>query len=42
VGTLRDEYGDNFALDFRSDAKLGTLLRETGATSLSDYLRNHR
>jgi hypothetical protein len=42
VRTLRDEYGDDFAPDFRSDAKLGTVLRETGARSLSDYLRNHR
>ena len=41
VRTLRDEYGDDFAPDFRSDAKLGTVLRETGARSLSDYLRNH-
>ena len=26
VGTLRDEYGDNFAEGYRSDAKLGTVL----------------
>lgn len=42
VGTLRREYGDDFAADFRSDAKLGTVLRETNSESLSDYLRNHR
>jgi hypothetical protein len=42
VRTLRDEYGDDFASDFRSDATLGTVLNETGARSLSDYLRNHR
>ena len=42
VRTLRREYGDNFADDFRSDAKLGTVLRETGSHSLSDYLKHHR
>ena len=42
VRTLRDEYGDDFASGFRSDAKLGTVLSETGARSLSDYLKNHR
>ena len=42
VRTLRNEYGDEFASDFRSDAKLGTVLREAGASSLTDYLRHHR
>jgi hypothetical protein len=42
VRTLRDEYGDNFASEFRSDATLGTVLKETGASSLSDLLKNHR
>lgn len=42
VGTLRREYGDDFASDFRSDATLGTVLRDTGSTSLSNYLRRHR
>jgi hypothetical protein len=42
VRTLREEYGSNFARGIRSDAKLGTVLERTGATSLSDYLRNHR
>ena len=42
VGTLRQEYGDDFAEDFRSDAKLGTVLRETSSASLSDYLRRRR
>jgi hypothetical protein len=42
VGTLREEYGDDFAEDFRSDAKLGTVLRETASTSLSDYLKRRR
>jgi hypothetical protein len=40
VRTLRKEYGDGFADDFRSDAKLGTVLRETGSNSLSDYLKH--
>jgi hypothetical protein len=42
VGTLRKEYGDDFAEDFRSDAKLGTVLRETDSTSLSDYLKHRK
>jgi hypothetical protein len=42
VGTLRREHGQNFAEDFRSDAKLGTVLRETNSTSLSDYLKHRR
>jgi len=42
VGTLRKEYGDDFAEDFRSDAKLGTVLRETDSESLSDYLKHKR
>ena len=39
VGTLRREYGDDFAEGFRSDAKLGTVLRETDSASLSDFLK---
>jgi hypothetical protein len=42
VGTLRREYGEDFAEDFRSDAKLGTVLRETDSNSLSDYLKRRR
>jgi len=42
VGTLRKEYGDDFAGDFRSDATLGTVLRETDSTSLSDFLKHKR
>ena len=41
VGTLRDEYGPNFAPGVRSDTRLDTLLDRTGAASLSDFLRNH-
>jgi len=33
VGTLRKEYGDDFASDFRGDAKLGTVLRERDSAS---------
>jgi hypothetical protein len=40
VGTLREEYGPNFAPGVRSDMRLDTLLERTGATSLSDFLRN--
>jgi hypothetical protein len=40
VGTLRDEYGPNFAPGVRSDMLLDTLLDRTGAVSLSGFLRN--
>ncbi len=39
VGTLRQTYGDDFAAGHRSDTKLENLLREEGASSLSDFLR---
>jgi len=44
VSTLRQVYGEDFAPDFRSDAKLETVLEETGCESLSEYLktRPHR
>jgi len=43
VGTLRKEYGDDFAPGIRADAKLETLLERSGSESLSEYLRkNHR
>lgn len=41
VGTLREEYGPNFASGVRSDMRLDTLLEQNGANSLSDFLRNH-
>lgn len=41
VGTLREEYGPNFAAHVRSDMRLDTLLEESGAESLTEYLRNH-
>jgi hypothetical protein len=43
VGTLRKEYGDSFAKGRRKDMMLKTLLKETGTTSLHEYLRQrHR
>jgi hypothetical protein len=42
VRTLRKTYGESFADDFRSDATLGTVLRETNSASLRDYLKRHR
>lgn len=42
VGSLRKIYGDDFAKGRRSDMELGTLLDETGAATLSEYLRKSR
>src|ERR1700733_1852209 len=42
VGTLRKQYGDDFASGFRSDAYLGTVLNEKGADSLSELLHGKR
>jgi hypothetical protein len=42
VRTLRKTYGEDFADDFRSDATLGRVLKETGSASLSDYLKHRR
>jgi hypothetical protein len=42
VATLRDIYGDDFLRQFRSDAKLETVLDETGAPSLTVLVRQHR
>jgi hypothetical protein len=39
VGTLRNSYGEEFARDYRSDAKLGTVLREERAATLTQYLK---
>lgn len=41
IGTLRETYGDDFALGRRSDMKLEKLLKETGAKSLTDFRRNY-
>lgn len=42
IGTLREEYGENFAPGRRGDMRLDTLLEEMGADSLRDYLRNKK
>jgi hypothetical protein len=42
IGTLRDEYGEDFAAGMRSDTKLGTLLERTGTESLTEYLRHKK
>jgi len=42
VRTLRKTYGEDFADEFRSDATLGTVLKETDSASLSDYLKRRR
>lgn len=39
VATLREEYGHNFALGYRSDTKLETVRRETGK-SLTELVRD--
>ncbi|MGC1105485.1 MAG: hypothetical protein WA876_03025 [Candidatus Acidiferrales bacterium] len=39
VGTLRREYGEEFAQGVRSDTRLDTLLDQAGVDSLSEYLR---
>lgn len=40
VGALRKAYGSGFAKGYRSDVTLSTLLKSTGTTSLSDYLKH--
>jgi hypothetical protein len=42
VGTLRKEYGDNFAKGRRKDMMLKTLLKETGSASLREYLKRKK
>ncbi len=39
VGTLRKEYGPEFAKGYRSDAQLGTILKREGAESLHELLK---
>ena len=41
IGSLRKEYGESFAKGHRKDMMLKTLLKETGSTSLHEYLRQH-
>jgi len=40
VGTLREHYGEGFALGVRADMKLGTLLDRAGVDSLSEFLKD--
>jgi hypothetical protein len=42
VGTLRREYGDDFAPGVRSDKRLDSLLEEAGVDSLTEFLRRSR
>lgn len=39
IGTVRKEYGDQVASGYRSDAKLGTVLKGEGVPSLSKLLK---
>lgn len=39
IGTLRETYGPDFAAGYRSDAQLGTVLRNENARTLSELLR---
>jgi hypothetical protein len=41
VRTLRDEYGEDFLCDWRSDAKLSTVREETDM-SLAELVRQHQ
>lgn len=42
IGTLRKEFGEQFAEGRRSDMLLKNLLAEGRATSLDDYLKHPR
>jgi hypothetical protein len=42
VDTLRETYGEGFAPGVRGDKKLENLLRDSGAGSLSEYLKRDR
>ena len=42
VRTLRVEYGANFAREYRSDTKLGTVLKREGVDSLDQLLKKKR
>ena len=42
IETLRKEYGDNFAAGYRSDAKLGTVLKKEGLDTLDQLLKQQR
>jgi hypothetical protein len=42
IGSLRREYGEDFAPGTRSDKRLDSLLEEAGVNSLSEYLRRRK
>ena len=42
VRTLRNEYGESVAAGYRSDAKLGTVLKKEGLDSLDQLLKKKR
>lgn len=42
VGTLRQTYGEDFALGRRTDMRLDTLLQQEGAESLTELLGRNR
>ena len=39
IRTLREEYGEGFAAGYRSDAKLGTVLKREGLESLDKLVK---
>jgi len=39
VGTLRQEYGEEFAKGYRSDTKLDTVLKKEGVESLNQLIK---
>jgi hypothetical protein len=39
LSTLRKEYSDDFAADYHSDAKLGTVLKKEGLEDLDQLLK---
>jgi len=42
VRTLRKEYGDDFVKGYRSDAKLGTVMKKEKVDSLHELLKRKR
>jgi hypothetical protein len=42
IATLREEYGSDVAQGYRSDAQLGTVLKQEGLSSLSELLKSGR
>jgi hypothetical protein len=42
IGTLREEYGPNFAKGYRANAKLGAVLKKEGLETLDQLLKKGR